>query len=376
MNRSNKKHNKVAEDKSSDCDVGDNGDRDTDDCDTADTDDQVDPYAYLCNQPHDQTHLPLVERFRPKTLDDVISHHDTIKILKNFIKQHNIPHLLFYGPPGTGKTSTIEAFVSELYGSENVEYMTMNINASEERGIEIVRNKIKNFVSTMPIKNDPNTPKYKFVILDEADAMTFDAQGMLKQVIEYYTNNARFCLICNCNKKINPAIQSRCTIFNFPPLDYASVRKKINQIVDQFGIKITEDGIRTIWKLSDGDMRKVMHMIQVISINHKNIDQDVVTTYKKYPTNAISKNLYNTLIKGDLFASLKFIKKIMKDNHYSLPDLIIELTHQINEDIIGGRMDVIKGSDLLINMRDIEMNIIVTSDTDIQLTNLVAIFTS
>lgn len=328
------------------------------------------------NKKEDNSHLPFVERFRPKKLDDVMSHTATIETLKKFIKIHNIPHLLFYGPPGTGKTSTIEAFVNELYGSENVEYMTMNINASEERGIEIVRNKIKNFVSTMPIKvNINNGPKYKFVILDEADAMTFDAQGMLKQVIEVYTYNARFCLICNCNKKINPAIQSRCTIFNFPPLDYISVQKKINMISNEFDINVTDDGIQTIWKLSNGDMRKVMHMLQVISINSKLIDSDRVTTFQKYPTLNESEKLYNVLIQSDLKKSMNYVTHMINDKKYSLIDIINELTYRITDNIINQKLDPNIGAKLLVSLRDVEMNIIVTSDTDIQLANIVSVFT-
>lgn len=328
------------------------------------------------NDKKDRSHLPFVERFRPSSLDGIMSHGETIQILKKFITQHNIPHLLFYGPPGTGKTSTIEAFVNELYGDDNVEYMTMNINASEERGIEIVRNKIKNFVSTLPIKiGNSNGPKYKFVILDEADAMTSDAQGMLKQVIEYYTDNARFCLICNCNKKINPAIQSRCTVFNFPPLDFESVKTKIKMIAEEFNLQITEDAIETIWKISNGDMRKVMHMLQVISINNKTIDSDKVTTFQKYPTNSDIDKMYKTLLKGDLCVSLKYVKNLMKIKHYSMMDILTEITHRLNRSIINNEIDVQYGGDLLLNMRDVEMNIIVTSDTDIQLTNLVCIFT-
>jgi replication factor C subunit 3/5 len=328
------------------------------------------------NEKKDKSHLPFVERFRPSTLDGIMSHGETIQILKKFITQHNIPHLLFYGPPGTGKTSTIEAFVNELYGDDNVEYMTMNINASEERGIEIVRNKIKQFVSTLPIKiGNVNAPKYKFVILDEADAMTSDAQGMLKQVIEYYTDNARFCLICNCNKKINPAIQSRCTVFNFPPLDFESVQKKIHAIAKEFSLEITEDAIETIWKISNGDMRKVMHMLQVISINNKIIDSDKVTTSQKYPTKSDIIKICKTLLEGNLLTSLKFVKKIMKIKHYSMMDILTELTHRLNEMIMKSEIDVEYGGELLLNMRDVEMNIIITSDTDIQLTNLVCIFT-
>lgn len=320
--------------------------------------------------------LPFVERFRPKTLDEVMSHGETIKILDKFKKQHNIPHLLFYGPPGTGKTSTIEAFVNELYGDNDVDFMTMNINASEERGIEIVRNKIKNFVSTEPmIIGNSNSPRYKFVILDEADAMTSDAQGMLKQVIEFYTDNARFCLICNCCKKINPAIRSRCTVFNFPPLDFESVKKKIQMVSNEFNLEITPDAVETIWKISNGDMRKVMHMLQVISINNKVIDSDKVTTFQKYPTKADIDKLYKTLMRGNLKTSLNYAQTLMKAKHYSLMDVLTELTHLLNTAIIDGTMDAKTGGDILIDMGDVEMNIIVTTDTNIQLTNLVSIFT-
>jgi replication factor C subunit 3/5 len=322
---------------------------------------------------------PFVERFRPRTLDGVISHTDTIQILRKFLTQHNIPHLLFYGPPGTGKTSTIEAFVNELYGSENVGYMTMNINASEERGIEIVRNKIKNFVSTLPIRNNnakTNSPRYKFVILDEADAMTFDAQGMLKQVIEVYTNNARFCLICNCNKKINPAIQSRCTVFNFPPIDFDNVKQKMIMVSNEFNFKITDDGMHTMWKISNGDMRKVMHMLQVISINNKLIDSDTVTSFQKYPMKSEIEKLYHVLIKGNLHQSLREATTLMNEKHYSMIDIITEITYMLISDISRGKIDALKGGNLILNLRDIEMNIIVTSDTRIQLCNLVSIFTA
>nr|XP_047140881.1 probable replication factor C subunit 5 [Hydra vulgaris] len=287
----------------------------------------------------DRSKLPFVERFRPNVLDGIMSHCENIRVLKIYLNRPDIPHLLFYGPPGTGKTSTIEAFVNELYGHDLVEFMTMNINASEERGIEVVRNKIKDFVSTDPIRFGKNgSPKYKFVILDEADAMTLDAQCMLKQVIEYYTDNARFCLICNCVKKIEPAIQSRCSVFNFPPMDYDSVRKKIRMIAKETNFTITNDGIQTLWKLSKGDMRKVLHMLQVIGINNKKIDSDKITKIKNYPTNNEIDNIYETLLKDK-------------------------------------KMDPIKGANLLTDLRDSEMNLIVTSDTDIQLTSIVSIFT-
>ena len=325
----------------------------------------------------DNKNLPFVEKFRPKTLDEVVSHNNIINNLKHFMKIHNIPHLLFYGPPGTGKTSTIEAFITELYGNVNVEFMSMNINASEERGIEIVRNKIKDFVSNKPICNiSDNAPIYKFVILDEADAMTLDAQAMLKQVIEVYTYNARFCLICNCIKKINPAIQSRCSIFKFSPLDFKSVKKKVKQVIKVYNLKINNEGINTLWKLSGGDMRKVMHMLQVISIKHKNITSHVITSFNKYPTSKVINTIYNTLCdsKNTLNNSFNIIKNIIDKYKYSLIDIINELTEKIIENLINSDIDKYKNIFILSKLRNININILESGCTDIQIYNIISIF--
>lgn len=321
--------------------------------------------------------LPFVERFRPKTLDDVISHHDIIYTLKSFIKTQNIPHLLFYGPPGTGKTSTIEAFVTELYGDDNVEFMTMNINASEERGIEIVRNKISNFVKTGPVyrvPTDKKLPVYKFVILDEADAMTLDAQATLRKVIESYTYNARFCLICNYIKGIDDAIRSRCTVFKFSSLDYDSVVGRILEISKISNVSITEDGLNMMWKLSNGDMRKVLHMIQVISIGYKIITADVITCFHKYPTDDDINTLYKVFICGDIGRSVKELNKIVRSKGYALIDIVNELSQYIVQNLINHSLDKKIGSNVILRLRDIEMNLIVTQDTQIQIMAIASVF--
>jgi len=321
--------------------------------------------------------LPFVERFRPRTLDNVISHHDIICTLKSFIKTQNIPHLLFYGPPGTGKTSTIEAFVTELYGEDNVEFMTMNINASEERGIEIVRNKISNFVKTGPVykvATDKKLPVYKFVILDEADAMTLDAQATLRKVIESYTYNARFCLICNYIKGIDDAIRSRCTVFKFSSLDYDSVVGRVMEISKISNVVITEDGLKMMWKLSNGDMRKVMHMIQVISIAYPTITSTVITNFHKYPTDKDIKQLYKVFKCGKIYDSSQELKKIIHMKGYALVDIINELSQHIVANIINHSLDKKIGISVIQKLRDIEMNLIVTQDTTIQTMAIASVF--
>ena len=166
-----------------------------------------------------QTNLPWVEKYRPSALQELISHEDIICTIRKFISEEKLPHLLFYGPPGTGKTSTILACAKELYSPKEFNSMVLELNASDDRGINVVRNQILSFASTRTIFNSG----YKLVILDEADAMTNDAQNALRRIIEKYTDNVRFCLICNYLTKIIPALQSRYVYFYFNALSHKIV---------------------------------------------------------------------------------------------------------------------------------------------------------
>ncbi len=150
--------------------------------------------------------LPWVEKYRPSALEELISHDDIIKTIRKFISEDKLPHLLFYGPPGTGKTSTILACAKEIYSPKEFNSMVLELNASDDRGINVVRGQILSFASTRTIFNKGVA---KLIILDEADAMTNDAQNALRRIIEKFTDNVRFCLICNYLSKIIPAVQSR-----------------------------------------------------------------------------------------------------------------------------------------------------------------------
>ena len=156
------------------------------------------------------SNLPWVEKYRPKNLDDLISHTQIRETLNRFISQNNLPNLLFYGPPGTGKTSTMVACARKLYGSA-ASYMMIELNASDDRGINTIRNTVKTFAeSHSPISCEIG---FKLVILDEADAMTKDAQAALRRMMEKFSNTTRFCLICNYVSRIIAPITSRCAKF-------------------------------------------------------------------------------------------------------------------------------------------------------------------
>jgi replication factor C subunit 3/5 len=207
--------------------------------------------------------LPWVEKYRPNDLNSIISHEDILNTLKNLINNNKLPHLIFYGPPGTGKTTTILACAKKIYG-ENYKSIILELNGSDERGISVVREHIKEFSNTqIMLSQIMNIEcKYKLVILDEADSMTIDAQFALRRVIENCSNNTRFCIICNYLTKIIPGIQSRCAVLKFSPIQFDDHYKYINNIIYLEKINISEDCIDNIIKISEGDMRKSINILQ------------------------------------------------------------------------------------------------------------------
>ena len=217
--------------------------------------------------------LPWVEKYRPSDLNSIISHEDILNTLKNLINNNKLPHLIFYGPPGTGKTTTILACAKKIYG-ENYKSIILELNGSDERGISVVREHIKEFSNTqIMLSQIMNIEcKYKLVILDEADSMTIDAQFALRRVIENCSNNTRFCIICNYLTKIIPGIQSRCAVLKFSPIQFDDHNKYINNIINLENINISDDCINNIIKISEGDMRKSINILQsLFLINSTNI---------------------------------------------------------------------------------------------------------
>jgi|SaaInlStandDraft_4_1057021.scaffolds.fasta_scaffold06221_2 replication factor C subunit 3/5 len=317
--------------------------------------------------------LPFIEQCRPSTLDEIISHNVIVTTLQKFIKNKYFPHFLLSGPPGTGKTSAIMAFARELYG-DKYSLMVLDINASEERGIEIIRNKIKEFVCAKAIFIKQDSSVFKLVVLDEADAMTTDAQAMLVSFMERYSVNVRFCLICNYIKKISNAIQSRCTIFKFSPLSKLDMVKKVNEVVKQHDIDITKGGIETLIKVSKGDMRKVLNELQVTSMAHDKIDSDTITTCMGYPTSTDISNIYKTLINENFTECAQQFERILTTNGYSLTNILLELSEIITKKFINDKINYEKYATLLVNLRQIETHLTTCSNDQLQLMGIVSAF--
>ena len=202
-------------------------------------------------------------------------HQDILATINKFIESNRLPHLLFYGPPGTGKTSTILALARRIYGAENMRQMVLELNASDDRGIEVVREQIKTFASTKQIftmgssAGRAGIAAFKLIILDEADAMTNTAQMALRRIMEKYTANTRFCIIANYSHKLSPALLSRCTRFRFSPLKEQDIRSLVDKVIEEENVKITPDAVESLVKLSRGDMRRALNVLQACHASSK-----------------------------------------------------------------------------------------------------------
>lgn len=214
---------------------------------------------------------PWIEKYRPKNLSEVSSQTTTTNILQKSLHSANLPHMLFYGPPGTGKTSTILALAHELYGPNLFHTRVLELNASDERGISIVRDRIKNFARlavSNPSKEDKANypcPPYKLIILDEADSMTTDAQSALRRTMENYANVTRFCLICNYVTKIIDPLASRCSKFRFRSLDENLGIQRLRFIAENEHVDVSDSVIREILQVCEGDLRRAVNLLQCVS---------------------------------------------------------------------------------------------------------------
>lgn len=333
--------------------------------------------------------LPWSEKYRPNSIQNIIYHDKITKTIVNYLEMNKMPHLLFYGPPGTGKTSTILAIAKHYY-NEDFHNMILVLNASEERGIEAVRGKIKQFVTTLGLPENKNTPPFKLIILDEIDAMTDDAQAILRKVIEKYVNNVRFCFICNYLKKINPAIQSRCIIFRFKPIPNVNMRDYVDVICKNEKIYISNSAIELVIKRSNGDMRKLLNILQSIHmyVNSSNdlqqnstrlINDNDVSKILSCPTNDNIVKILKFIQKNTLDKSYEYIANLIYDNGISLVELISCVYEYFMDSIINDNKSIIKydnnkSIEILKNMSMINENLSYCNNDNVQIISFVSLF--
>ncbi|KAF7489027.1 Replication factor C subunit 5 [Sarcoptes scabiei] len=308
-----------------------------------------------------------VEKYRPECLEDLVSHKNIIETIEKFINEDRLPHLLFYGPPGTGKTSTILACAKKLYNPNQMSSMVLELNASDERGIGIVRGPIKTFASTKILFSQKS---YKLIILDEADAMTQDAQNALRNIIEKHTENVRFCFICNYLNKIIPAIQSRCMKFRFAPLKFDQIKSRLDLIVKQESINITDDGIESLIELSNGDMRRVLNVLQSCSTAFDVVNSENVYKCCGIPSKSSIKQIMKWMIEKDFSSIYRNVINMQLENGYSLSDILRGLHSQVLQRDFPTEIKL----DILDEMAIIEENLSAGGSEKPQLAGLIALF--
>jgi len=258
-----------------------------------------------------------VEKYRPRKLADVVGQTHIVERLTAYVRTRSMPHMLFAGPAGSGKTTCAIALARELYGDAWRDNL-IELNASDERGIDVVRGKIKDFARAASIGGTD----FKIIFLDEADALTPDAQAALRRTMERNTQTCRFILSCNYSSKIIEPIQSRCAVFRFKPLGESEVKNYLKRIAHTEHVDITEDGLSAIVTLAGGDLRKATNTLQVAASLGRRIDPDTVFESTESVKPSEIKDLLTVALSGNFTAARSRLDELIARHGLSGEDIV------------------------------------------------------
>ncbi len=271
---------------------------------------------------------PWVEKYRPQLISEMIGHDNITQRLQSYLTTKNLPNLLFSGAPGSGKTTAALALARELFG-ENFQQSFAELNASDERGIDIVRGKIKDFARTLPVSDVP----FKILLLDEADSLTADAQQALRRTMETYASNTRFILSCNYSSRIIEPIQSRCSLFRFTPLSDVDLTKLVQRVVQTESLEISQDGIDAVLYVAEGDARKALNCLQGAASMSSNmaskITSEIIYSVSSRARPKEINEMLTVACSGNFLAARKILDKLMVEHGMSGEDIVVQLFQEV-----------------------------------------------
>ncbi|PSP68826.1 replication factor C small subunit [Halobacteriales archaeon QS_1_69_70] len=266
-----------------------------------------------------------IEKYRPQSLDSVVGHDDITARLRRYIAEEDLPHLLFAGPAGTGKTTSSTAIAREIYGKEWREHF-LELNASDERGIDVVRDRIKSFARAAFGGTD-----HRIIFLDEADALTDDAQSALRRTMEQFSDNTRFILSCNYSSQIIDPIQSRCAVFRFSPLGEDAVAEQVRVIADAEDIDLTDEGVDALVYAADGDMRKAINGLQAAAVMDGAVDEEAVYTITSTARPEEIREIVTAAMAGDFTGARAQLDTLLSDVGIAGGDVIDQMHRSVWE---------------------------------------------
>ncbi len=303
------------------------------------------------------------EKYRPRSLDHIVDQEEIVNRLKSFVKARNVPHCIFAGPPGTGKTTAALCLAHDLYGEGYREHI-MELNASDERGINVVRETVKTFARTRSI----GEVTFKTLILDEADNMTSDAQQALRRTMERYTETARFILIANYSGKIIEPIQSRCAPFRFTYLPREAIIERIKVISQKESLKVLDDGVEAILEIGGGDLRRTTNILQTAASVGKPIDAETVYSVVGRANPYDIREMMLTALKGDFVGARQKLRDMILKYGLAGSDIIGQIHSEAFRLNVPDKWKV----KLADTIGEIDFRLIQGSNEEIQLSALLA----